>query len=695
MKYLKKTCALTLSAAMAISMVSAAGNVSYAAGNVEKEETVYVNQDANGTVDEITVSDWLKNVAGKEDISDVSNLTDIENVKGDEEFQQKEDGTLTWKADNADIYYQGKSNADLPVGVKISYKLDGKQMKASEMAGKSGKLEMTIQYENNATYEDKIDGETTKLNTPFLMASAVILPVDQFSEVEVSQGKVVSEGSNQILVAYGVPGLADSLKLSGDIKEEMEKKISDTVTITAEVKDFSMDAIYTVASSNEFSDIDLDEENDIQDVENAVNDLVGATDELLTGSSDLSDGLTTLQDSFKTYAAGVGTAKTGASDLADGAGKLKTGISKYTAGVKSLTDGTGQYITGTKSLTQGVKSYVEGEEQIDAGIGKLYAGTKDFPTQYGEFSAGLKEYIGGVDQLTNEKTVDKLVTGSSAVSEGISRIDKGLNGLYGSCDSYENIINSLETLENDFSLEQENNDLFREIEKIKSNIETIKHGQQKSINDMLTPIEKESGLADGAYSLAKAMSTISQETPALRKGSQDLLGYDKEISAGITDVAGGVSNLYAGVQKLSSNNETLLKGAAQLEASSTTITEGISQITKNSATLNSSAKKLSKGAKDLSKGVGSLKTATNDVTAGINKLQSGSLDLVSGMNEFKNEGTGKLQDEFNDNIKTVLDRFQSLTGDKAVYKSYSGIADGMNGKVKFIFQTAEISDSED
>ena len=691
MKYLKKTCALTLSAAMAISMVSAAGNVSYAAGNVEKEETVYVNQDADGTVDEITVSDWLKNVAGKEDISDVSNLTDIENVKGDEEFQQKEDGTLTWKADNADIYYQGKSNAALPVGVKISYKLDGKQMKASEMAGKSGKLEMTIQYENNATYEDKIDGETTKLNTPFLMASAVILPVDQFSEVEVSQGKVVSEGSNQILVAYGVPGLADSLKLSGDIKEEMEKKISDTVTITAEVKDFSMDAIYTVASSNEFSDIDLDEENDIQDVENAVNDLVGATDELLTGSSDLSDGLTTLQDSFKTYAAGVGTAKTGASDLADGAGKLKTGISKYTAGVKSLTDGTGQYITGTKSLTQGVKSYVEGEEQIDAGIGKLYARTKDFPAQYGEFSDGLKKYIGGVDQLTNEETVNKLVTGSNTVSEGISQINYSLSQLNGNYTNYDAIIQSLKNLKsNGLTQEQQTS-----VDDVIKDITKEQQKQQALIKQMLDSTGENSELAIGARNLAKAMSTISQTTPALRKGSQDLLGYDKEISAGITDVAGGVSNLYAGVQKLSSNNETLLKGAAQLEASSTTITEGISQITKNSATLNSSAKKLSKGAKDLSKGVGSLKTATNDVTAGINKLQSGSLDLVSGMNEFKNEGTGKLQDEFNDNIKTVLDRFQSLTGDKAVYKSYSGIADGMNGKVKFIFQTAEISDSED
>lgn len=666
MKYLKKTCALTLSAAMAISMVSAAGNVSYAAGNVEKEETVYVNQDADGTVDEITVSDWLKNVAGKEDISDVSNLTDIENVKGDEEFQQKGDGTLTWKADNADIYYQGKSNADLPVGVKISYKLDGKQMKASEMAGKSGKLEMTIQYENNATYEDKIDGETTKLNTPFLMASAVILPVDQFSEVEVSQGKVVSEGSNQILVAYGVPGLADSLKLSGDIKEEMEKKISDTVTITAEVKDFSMDAIYTVASSNEFSDIDLDEENDIQDVENAVNDLVDATDELLTGSSDLSDGLTTLQDSFKTYAAGVGTAKKGASDLADGAGKLTTGISKYTAGVKSLTNGTGQYITGTKSLTQGVKSYVEGEEQIDAGIGKLYARTKDFPTQYGEFSEGLQGYINGVKELTDNAPT--LVADSKAISGEIENVNTKLGSL--------------------------KNDLIKLRDEIDSS-------QYSKIDELITDIENmqttdiQNGLQGNVNEMTAITSVLSTKAPELNANGQRLKTSDETISTGITNIAGGVSNLYAGVQKLSSNNETLLKGAAQLEASSTTITEGISQISKNSATLNSSAKKLSKGAKDLSKGVGSLKTATNDVTAGINKLQSGSLDLVSGMNEFKNEGTGKLQDEFNDNIKTVLDRFQSLTGDKAVYKSYSGIADGMNGKVKFIFQTAEISDSED
>ena len=97
MKYLKKTGAITLSTVMVLGM--AAGNVSMAAGKIEKEETVYVNQEADGRISEITVSDWLKNVTGTSDISDVSNLTEIENVKGDEAFEQGSDGAITWKAD--------------------------------------------------------------------------------------------------------------------------------------------------------------------------------------------------------------------------------------------------------------------------------------------------------------------------------------------------------------------------------------------------------------------------------------------------------------------------------------------------------------------------------------------------------------------------------------------------------------------
>ncbi|MBR1865597.1 MAG: hypothetical protein IJ801_03730, partial [Lachnospiraceae bacterium] len=214
MRYLKKTCAMTLSAAMLLGITTGNGTIALAADNIEKEETVYVNLEADGTVDSVTVSDWLKNVTGTGDISDVSNLKDIKNVKGDETFKEEGDGRIVWKADNKDIYYQGTTSEELPVGVSVSYELDGWEIQPSDLAGKSGELKITIHYENRETYETEIDGEKVELNTPFLMASALILPVDQFSNITVSQGKIVSEGTNQILIAYGMPGLSESLDLS-------------------------------------------------------------------------------------------------------------------------------------------------------------------------------------------------------------------------------------------------------------------------------------------------------------------------------------------------------------------------------------------------------------------------------------------------------------------------------------------------
>ena len=160
MRYLKKTCAVTLSAAMVLGLAATAGNVSYAATNVEKEETVYVNLDSDGTVDDVTVSNWLKNVTGTSDVQDVSNLKDIKNVKGDETFTQNGD-KLTWKANDADIYYQGTTNKDLPVSMEIKYYLDGVQVSPSDLGGKSGHLKIEVNYTNNVKNKTKVGKKTT------------------------------------------------------------------------------------------------------------------------------------------------------------------------------------------------------------------------------------------------------------------------------------------------------------------------------------------------------------------------------------------------------------------------------------------------------------------------------------------------------------------------------------------------------
>ncbi|MDE7105475.1 MAG: hypothetical protein K2O36_06300, partial [Ruminococcus sp.] len=113
----------------------------------EKDETVYILAGADGSIQKVIVSDWLKNTKSKESISDISNLTNIENVKGDEMFTVS-NNEVVWQSDGEDIYYQGVSEDDLPVGVKISYMLDGKSIAPDDMAGKSGKVTIRFNYTN-------------------------------------------------------------------------------------------------------------------------------------------------------------------------------------------------------------------------------------------------------------------------------------------------------------------------------------------------------------------------------------------------------------------------------------------------------------------------------------------------------------------------------------------------------------------
>lgn len=678
MRYLKKTCAVTLSAAMVLGLAATAGNVSYAATNVEKEETVYVNLDSDGTVDDVTVSNWLKNVTGTSDVQDVSNLKDIKNVKGDETFTQNGD-KLTWKANDADIYYQGTTDEKPPVNVKISYQLDGKDIKAEDLAGKSGKLKMTIQYENNSTFEDEVDGKNVKMNTPFLMASAVILPVDTFSEVTVSQGKLVSEGSNQILVAYGMPGLADSLNLTDDMKDEMNEKLGDTVTVEATVKDFSMDSIYTVASSSEFTDIDLDDDSDMNDLEDAVNDLADATDELISGSSDLSDGLTTLKDNFKTYASGVGDVSKGASDLSTGAGKLAKGIKQYTNGVTTLTNGAGQYVSGANQLASGVTQYISGEKVLDDGISKLYNSAKDFPAQYNEFHAGLSAYVDAVNGIP--------ATIKTEMPTMLAPIVSSIDGA-GTSDAKAAAENKMNA-----AIEAIDNTTLSPDDKA-----TLKKAVNDAMDSALTAgLEKQKQTdAAAAKNAAGSVDTSALDTKfaALEKNGNALVTNSGKIKAGVAAVGSGAKELYDGVKQLSSANDTLLKGATTLSKSGLSLTDGIKTLTGSTKTLTSSANQLSNGASKLSKGASKLDSATKEVSSGVNKLQDGSVTLLDGMNQFKDEGTGKLQNEYNSKIKTVMDRFKAITKDADDYKSFSGIADGMDGSVKFIFQTAEIKSDD-
>ena len=103
-------------------------------GHAEKDETVYVMCKADASVKQVIVSDWIKNPKAAASLKDLSNLTGIENVKGDEAFTQ--DGkSISWDADGSDIYYRGNSDEALPVDVSVTYLLDGKEIAPDALKG--------------------------------------------------------------------------------------------------------------------------------------------------------------------------------------------------------------------------------------------------------------------------------------------------------------------------------------------------------------------------------------------------------------------------------------------------------------------------------------------------------------------------------------------------------------------------------
>ncbi len=254
----------------------------------EKEETVYVNMDASGNVEKITVSDWLKNNSQSAELSDSSSLSDIKNVKGDETFTQ--DGEkLTWQADGSDIYYQGTTDKELPVTVKLTYYLDGQEISPEDLAGKSGKVKIRIDYTNNQKETVKINGEDREIYTPFAMISGMILSQENFSNVKVTNGKVISDGSRNIVVGVALPGLSESIGFS-DTKDLKDIDIPEYVEVEADTTNFKLDMTATVATTGVLEDLGIEDLDDLKDLKDSLDELTENSLKLVDGSSDLADG---------------------------------------------------------------------------------------------------------------------------------------------------------------------------------------------------------------------------------------------------------------------------------------------------------------------------------------------------------------------------------------------------------------------
>lgn len=259
---IKKAVAVILSAAMLISLSACSKNeeetdntqdtsanqnqtsqVSYntAAKSYSKSETVYVNMSPDGEITSKIVTDWLHTDTAETYIDDQSDLADIQNVKSSLQPVKNSDGSYRWNMETTDLYYRGTTQKDVPVNFNITYYLDGKEIEPEKLAGQKGQVKMVVTVTNESKKTAKIDGKDTTVYTPFIVAGGMILSEDKFSNISVENGKTIGDGTKEIVLMVGAPGLKESLNLSDEILKQLgDFDFSNTYTITADTEKFEL-----------------------------------------------------------------------------------------------------------------------------------------------------------------------------------------------------------------------------------------------------------------------------------------------------------------------------------------------------------------------------------------------------------------------------------------------------------------------
>lgn len=643
-------------------------NQKSAPDDTTKDETVYIISDAKGNAGKVIVEEWLKNRDGAQTIEDVSDLEGITNVKGDETFTQDGD-KLTWQANGSDIYYEGTTKKQVPISEKVTYYLDGNEIEPEALAGKSGKVTLRFDYENHEKTTVHQESGDVEVYVPFTVMTGMILN-DDFTNIEVTNGKVISDGKNNIVVGMAMPGLHESLqKKDGEFDSNIE--FPDYVEVSADVENFTLDMTATIAMSGLLSDMSLSD-IDLSDLEDSIDELSDGSEQLEDGSRQIKDGLDTLKESMGDFKTGASDLKNGINDYTDGAKKLNDGLKTLNSSVGTLSKGADTLNSSAKTIAGGVakldkalntqmseKEQAAAKKLVDAQFAKGSA-------TYNFISKSAAENFKGT--MTSEATVNQIqagISGMGLTSDGVVAALAEYYAQHGFTDP---------TSGQTFSAEQ---------------CQAMMPGANVTYAAAFAGTVLKGGLAQGVAggiaengadavgaSVVAACQSAAQ-TAAIQGAENAKKLIASEIEA--VDQGSGYS--------LVTGSKALSEGISTLAASVPDLVSGVNQLAKGADTLVANNEKLKNGASDLSEGAGK-------IADGVNELNDGAGELHDGVVKFNDEGISKLVEAFNGDAKELLDRIDAVVQAGEDYTTFTGLAKDQVGSVKFVIKTDAVKVSE-
>jgi len=708
-----------------------------------KDESVYVLANADGTVQKIIVSDWIKNKLSNDKIEDFTELENAENIKNDAQFTMGGNDSLVWDAKGGDIYYQGTIEKELPVSMSVSYKLDGKTVSPEELAGKSGKVTIRFDYQNKQYETVKINGKDEKIYVPFVMLTGMLLDNDSFTNIEVTNGKIINDGDRTAVIGIALPGMQENLAI-----DEEKLEIPSYVEITADANNFSFGMTVTMATNTLFNKIDEEKINSLSDLTDSMNELNDAMAQLIDGSSALYNGLCTLLDKSAELVKGI-------EQLADGAAKLKDGAYSIDNGAAALAD-------GMATLSAGLDTLTANNDKLNAGAKTVFESLLSTASKQ-LVAAGLS-----VPELTMENYANVL-------NELIASLDK--TKVYNQ--ALTQVTAAVEE-KRDYIKEQVKAAVFTEVqtqvtEAVRQQVEAqVTDAVKEEVSEQVKASVRENvevqvilavtgkdktaykaavsaGMVDTATQYAinaaidekmasdeiasliqsnidaqmkgeKVTAIISEKTDEQMESEQvkNIIKANTEAKMAEDDIQRLIdANTELQVQKVISENmaseEVQSKLAAASEGAKSVIslkasldsynsfylglmdyTAGVAKAAGGAYELKNGANELKKGTDTMYNGVSSLYdgilTMKNGMPAlidGIGKLKDGSMQLSDGLKQFNEEGIQKLISKVDD-VELLIDRMKATAAVSKNYKSFAGISGKADGDVKFIYRTDEI-----
>lgn len=678
---------------------------------ISKDETVYVLAGADGSVQKIIVSDWLKNELGSASLTDKSGLSNIENVKGDESYSINGDNMTVWDAQGNDIYYQGDIQKELPVGLTVRYTLNGKAVSPEQLKGQSGKVTIRFDYENRQYETVQINGQNQRIYVPFAMLTGMILDNDTFRNVTVSNGKLVNDGDRTVVVGLAFPGLQENLNLSRD-----QLSIPSSVEITADVTDFSLGMTVTLACNDLFSQLG-DADLGSLDAAGSLNKLTDAMDQLLNGSSALYDGLTTLLDKSGELAAGVEELAQGAAAIKAGADSLDEGAAELKAGLADLSEGLNKLSANSAALNGGaeqvfnslletataqirakgltvpdltIENYAEELNKLIKSLDEttVYenaltqvtaAVEKQRPLITQKVTAAVRQEVEA--KVTAAVKTEATTAAQAQVAENVIRTATGMTKKdYDAAVAAGQIPQAKQDAVNAaIQAQLSDPDVQKQINatvEAQMASETVKNTIKAQTDAQMQTEKVQAAISQNVELQVKkaiaenmASDAVQKQLQAASEGSKTLIALKASLddynafylglldyTAGVDEAAEGSNELYAGAGDLKDGTAELRAGAAKLYA-----------------------------------GVLQLKDGTPALVSGVTQLKDGAMQLSEGLQQLNKEGIQKLTKLLQDDLGDLTARVQATIDVSKDYRSFSGISDDASGQVKFIYRTDEIA----